>query len=95
MKALRVVLRLGLVLASGIVFSVFPTIAQTTPQKGAQSAAPGLQELSGDDAARASELEKAGEAALKADRWDEAIARRGGPAGLARRGSWGRITSRR
>jgi tetratricopeptide (TPR) repeat protein len=36
---------------------------------------PGLIVLQGDDAKRASELDKAIEAALKADRWDEAIAR--------------------
>ncbi len=34
-----------------------------------------MRKLTGDDAKRAEELDKAIEAALKADRWDEAIAR--------------------
>src|SRR5208337_178636 len=40
-----------------------------------QPATPGLRKLIGDDARRAEELDKAIEPALKAERWDEAIAR--------------------
>ena len=49
--------------------------AQTTITEAAQPPAPGLRKLTGDDAKRAEELDKAIEAALMADRWDEAIAR--------------------
>ena len=75
MKALRVVFRLGLLIGLGIAISGSPTTAQTTSPKEAQPPAPGLRKLTGDDAKRAEELDKAIEAALKADRWDEAIAR--------------------
>src|SRR5262249_7552853 len=49
--------------------------AQASSPKGAQTPAPGLPMLTGDDAKRAAELDQAIDAALKADRWDEAIAR--------------------
>ena len=49
-------------------------VAQTATTTG-QPTAPGLRKLTGDDAKRAEELGKSIEAALKADRWDEAIAR--------------------
>ena len=75
MKALRVVLRLGLLSGLGIAIPGSPTTAQTTSPKEAQPPAPGLRKLTGDDAKRAEELDKAIEAALKADRWDEAISR--------------------
>ena len=75
MKALRIVFRLGLVIGLGIAIPGLPTTAQTTSPKEAQPPAPGLRKLTGDDAKRAEELDKAIEAALKADRWDEAIAR--------------------
>jgi tetratricopeptide (TPR) repeat protein len=52
-----------------------PTTAQTASPKEAQTAAPELRNLSGDDARRADEFDKAIEAAVKADRWDEAITR--------------------
>jgi tetratricopeptide (TPR) repeat protein len=75
MKALRVVFRLGLLIGLGIEIPGLPTSAQTTSPKEAQPPAPGLRKLTGDDARRAEELEKAIEAAEKANRWDEAIAR--------------------
>jgi len=75
MKALRVVFRLGLLIGLGIGFPDSPTIAQTTSPKDAQPPAPGLRKLAGDDARRAQELNKAIDAATKADRWDDAIAR--------------------
>jgi len=75
MKALRVVFRLGLLIGLVIEFPGLPTTAQTTSPKEVQPAAPGSRKLTGDDARRAEELDKAVEAALKADRWDEAIAR--------------------
>jgi len=75
MRTLRVSFRLGLLIGFGIVIPGASTTAQTTSAKVAQPPAPGLRKLTGDDARRAKELEKAIEAALKADRWDEAIAR--------------------
>ncbi len=75
MNARRMLFRLSLVLGSGILIPSSSTIAQTTPPKEVQPAAPGLRQLTGEDARRAEELEKAIEVALKADRWDEAIAR--------------------
>jgi len=75
MKTLRVVFRLGLLIGLGIEFPGLTTTAQTTSPKEAQPPAPGLRKSTGDDAGRAEVLDKAVEAALKADRWDEAIAR--------------------
>ena len=75
MKALRIVIRFGLLIGFGIAIPGLPTTAQTTSPKEAQLPAPGLRKLTGDDAKQAEELDKAIEAALKADRWDEAIAR--------------------
>jgi tetratricopeptide (TPR) repeat protein len=75
MKAIRVVFRLGPLAWLVIAMLPWPGIAQTTSQKEAQTAAPALRQLTGDDAKRAEELDKAIEAAMKADRWDEAIAR--------------------
>ncbi|MFI5456630.1 MAG: tetratricopeptide repeat protein [Isosphaerales bacterium] len=75
MKALRVVFRLGLLIGLGIEIPGLPATAQTTSPKAAQPPAPGLRKLSVDDARRAEELDKAVVAALKADRWDDAIER--------------------
>src|SRR5271165_721342 len=75
MKALRVVFRLGLLIGLGLAMPVMPTTAQTTPPKEAQPSAPGLRKLTGDDEKRAKLLEDQFDKALKADRWDEAIAR--------------------
>jgi len=75
MKALRVAFRLGLLIGFWIEIPESPTRGQTTSPKDAQPAAPGLRKLTGVDAGRADELDKAIEAALKADRWDEAIAK--------------------
>ncbi len=83
MKALRIVFRLGLLIGLGIAIPGLPTTAQTTSPKEAQPPAPGLRKLTGDDAKRAEELDKAIAAALKADRWDEAIAQGRGTARLA------------
>ena len=65
MKALRVVLRLGLLSGLGIAISGSPTRAQSTSPKETQSPAPGLRKLTGDDAKRADDLDKAIEAALE------------------------------
>jgi len=75
MKALRVVFRLGLLIGLWAEVPSLPATAQTTFPKEAQAPAPGLRNLTGDDARRAADLDKAIEAAMKADRWDEAIAR--------------------
>ncbi|HKI19943.1 MAG TPA: hypothetical protein VKA15_18790 [Isosphaeraceae bacterium] len=75
MNALLVVFRLGLLIGLGLAIPGSPTTAQTASRQEGQSPAPGLRKLTGDDARRAEELDKAIEAALKADRWDEAIAR--------------------
>jgi len=75
MKALHVVFRFGLLIGLEIGIPGVPTTAQTTSPKEAQLPAPGLRKLTGDDAKRAEELEKAIEAALKADRWEDAIAK--------------------
>jgi len=75
MKALRVAFRLGLLIASGLAMPAIPTTAQTTPPKDAQLTAPGLRKLTGEDEKRAKQLEDQFDKALKADRWDEAIAR--------------------
>jgi len=75
MNALRVVFRLGLLIVLGIEVAGLPTTAQTTSPKEAGPPARGLRKLTGDDAKRAEELDKAIVAALKADRWDEAVAR--------------------
>jgi len=75
MKALRVVFRLGLLIGLGIEIPGLSTTAQTTSPKETQPPAPGSRMLTGDDARRAEEPNEAIDAALKADHWDEAIAR--------------------
>src|SRR5271157_2050114 len=75
MRTLRVVFRLGLLIALGIALPGLPATAQTTFPNQAQPPAWALRKLAGDDARRAEELDKAVEAALKADRWDEAVTR--------------------
>ena len=75
MKALGIVFRLGLLVGSWGVFAGWHAAAQTPAPKEPQLPAPGSRELTGDDARRAKELDKAIKAALKADRWEEAIAR--------------------
>ncbi len=74
MKALRVVFRLGLLIGLELAMPAMPAMAQTTPPKGDQPPAPGLIKLTGDDEKRAKQLDEQIESALKADRWDEAIA---------------------
>jgi tetratricopeptide (TPR) repeat protein len=74
MKALHIVYRLGLLIGFGIAIPALSTTAQTSSSKEAQPSAPGLRKLTGDDARRAEELDKAIEAALNAGRWDEATA---------------------
>ena len=74
MKARHVVFRLGILIGLGIVNPGAPAIAQATSPKEAQSRPQGLIKLTGDDAKRAEELDKAIEAALKADRCEEGIA---------------------
>jgi tetratricopeptide (TPR) repeat protein len=59
-----------------LVLSIVSAVgAQTSAPRASQATAPGLRKLSGDDAKGAEELNKAIDAALKADRWDEAIAK--------------------
>jgi tetratricopeptide (TPR) repeat protein len=60
------------VLFSSIAYSA---TAQVAPNSADQFPAPGLRKLSGDDEKRAKELEAQLDSALKADRWDEAIAK--------------------
>jgi tetratricopeptide (TPR) repeat protein len=67
------VFRSGLLIGLGIVILGLPAIAQTTSPKEAQPPAPVLRELTGDDARRAEELDKAIQAAREADRWDLAV----------------------
>ena len=74
MKALHIVFRLVLLLGFVIEITALSATAQTTPPKEAQPPTPALRKLTGDDARRADELDKAIEAALKADHWDVAIA---------------------
>ena len=85
MKSLRIVFQFGLLIGLGIAIPGLPTTAQSTSPNQAQPPAPGLQKLTGDDARRAEELDKAIEAAQKADRWDEATARAGELLGLRTR----------
>jgi tetratricopeptide (TPR) repeat protein len=75
MKVLRVVFRLGMLIGLWIAIPCSPTTAQPTSPKEAQPQSQELRKLTGDNAERAEELDKAVAAALKADRWDEAIAR--------------------
>ncbi|HKI19059.1 MAG TPA: tetratricopeptide repeat protein [Isosphaeraceae bacterium] len=75
MKALRVVFRLGLLIGLAIAMEPTPTSAQTTSPNEAQPPAPGLRKLTGEDEQRAKELDEQIDAAVKADRFEEAIAR--------------------
>jgi hypothetical protein len=63
------------VLLGWLAFLTASTIRAQTAPPTSQATAPGLLKLTGDDAKRADELDKATEIALKADRWEEAIAR--------------------
>jgi len=73
-KALRVVFRLGLLIGFGLAMPRIAAAAQTTAPKEAQPSAPGLRKLTGDLEKRADQLDEQIDKALKADRWDEAIA---------------------
>jgi tetratricopeptide (TPR) repeat protein len=73
MRCFLAALRLRLLI--GLVVVVLPAAAQTRSPKESESEAPGLRKLTGDDAKRAAELGKSIEAAIKADRWDEAVAK--------------------
>jgi CHAT domain-containing protein/tetratricopeptide (TPR) repeat protein len=75
MKGPCIVFGFGLLIGLGIEFAGAPTTAQTTSPKEAQPPTSGSRILTHDDASRAQELIQAMAAALKADRWDEAIAR--------------------
>ena len=74
-KAQHVTFLLGLMIWTDIALDGSPVFAQTPTPKEAQPAKPGLRKLTSDDARRAEELNKAIEAARKADRSDEAIAK--------------------
>jgi tetratricopeptide (TPR) repeat protein len=75
MKAPLMMSRMMRLVTAGISLLVAPAFAQTTPPTQVQPQAPGLRKLTGDDAKRADELDKAIATALKADRWGETIAR--------------------
>ena len=75
MKALRVLFQLGLGIGFAMELPSRSTTAQTPTSKQAQLPAPALIKLTGADAKRAEELDKAIDAARKVDRWDEAIAK--------------------
>src|SRR4051794_25030392 len=75
MKAFRVGLRSGLLITLSLAILGPSATAQTDSAKETPPAAPASRKLAGEDAKRAEELEKAIEAALTADRWDQAIAR--------------------
>ncbi len=75
MKAIGVVLRLGLLIGLGIELPARPAIAQTSSSPEAQPPGQAVRRLTADDAKRAEELDKAINAALEADHWDEAIAK--------------------
>jgi tetratricopeptide (TPR) repeat protein len=75
MKGLHVMFRWILTFAVGIPIPAAITTGQTPSPSDAQPPAPGLRKLTGDDARRADDLDQAIVTALKADRWDEAIAR--------------------
>jgi tetratricopeptide (TPR) repeat protein len=74
-KVCHFAFRLGLLVGLIVELPAWPATAQTTSPKGSQPAAPALRKLTGDDAKKAEELEKAIATALKADRWDLTIAR--------------------
>src|SRR5262245_34334639 len=59
MKAFRAVFRLTLMIGLAIEIWGLSTASETSDRKEAQPAAPGLQKLTGDDAKRAEELNKA------------------------------------
>jgi hypothetical protein len=65
--------------ASALIFLVSLTsqsvMGQTPAPPTGKPTAPGLIKLTGEDAKRAEELDKAIAAALKADHWEDAIAR--------------------
>src|SRR4051794_7974788 len=75
MTARRAVFVCGLMI--GLVFEPAgrPATAQTAAPKEEATSAPGVRKLTRDDARRAEELAQAIETAIKADRWDEAIAK--------------------
>ncbi len=75
MKALRALFRLVMMIGLGYATPGMSTTAQTTAPKEAQLPAVGLRKLNGEDERRARQLEEQIEQAMKADRWDEAIAR--------------------
>jgi len=75
MNTLRVLFRLGLLIGLAIAMEPTPTAAQTASPKEAQPRAPGLRKLTGENEKRAEQLDEQINKALKADRWDEAIAR--------------------
>jgi tetratricopeptide (TPR) repeat protein len=74
MKAFRFMFQSGLLMGLAAI-PTLSTLAQTASPKESEPRAPALRKLTGNDAKRAEELDKAVEAALNADRWDEAIAR--------------------
>jgi tetratricopeptide (TPR) repeat protein len=75
MKALRARFSVRLLIGFAIGIPASEATAQTPSAKTAQPEASAQRKLSGDDLKRAAELNRSIEAALKADRWDEAIAR--------------------
>jgi len=73
MKALRVALRLGLLIGLAIATPRIPTTAGTTFPQEVQPPTSGLRKLTGEDEKRAKQLDEQIAKAADADRWDEAI----------------------
>ncbi len=65
MKSLRTLFHLGLLIGLAVEFPAWPATAQTTSPKETQAAAPALRKLTGDDAKKAEELDKAIEVASR------------------------------
>ena len=67
---------MALLLGLLVLFTASAVSGQTpAPPAGQPPAAPGLRKLTGDDEKRAKQLDEQIDKALKADRWDEAIAK--------------------
>ncbi|MGO9913674.1 MAG: tetratricopeptide repeat protein [Isosphaeraceae bacterium] len=75
MNALRVLFRLVLLVGFWLAIPKMPATGQNTSPKEARPPALGFRKLSGEDEKRANQLDEQVGKAMKADRWDEAIAR--------------------
>jgi hypothetical protein len=75
MRSFRTLFLLGLLINFAAAAPASSAVAQTATPKDSPPPPAGLRKLAGDDAQRADVLGKAINAAVSADRWDEAIAR--------------------